>query len=577
MQRYDDVLAVILTGGRAQRLDGIDKTALTVGGMALRDRVLAAASGCDRVVVGPGPQGDPAIRVVREDPPHQGPVAGLARGVEEAGPQIRRVLVLGGDMPLIDRDLVAWLLATDDSDAVRSVVDGEGHVQFLCSVWPVDLLRQALTQLARPDGAQLTPQAVSGCSMKRLYARVPVVSLGTVTDRIRDVDTPKDARELGAQEAGDISNRYAATTDNAATTETDRPEHRRHSDQEPDSVPQRVTDRKPARDFRLDRDVYRDQGIHLDRDTHRDRERHLDRKRHLDTECHRDRDPAVDCDSARRIESDATRTGALRVALAQIEVSEDFGATIARIAEAAARAAKQQARLLVLPEATLTPFGTDLQRAAHEDSARFDRHITELAARYGLVIVAGSFTPGEQGRVRNELIVRGMRTQLSYRKIHLYDARGAKESDTVEPGRDLVTFDLGGLRIGIAICYDLRFPDQFIALAEAGADAVILSAAWADGPSKADQWRTLTSARAMDATVWLLACDQAPPQDDSGHKGEHRSVPRGVGLSRCVDPSGSVRAELGREPGLLVVDIDTQEVERVRTSLPVLRHRKRML
>ncbi len=279
---------------------------------------------------------------------------------------------------------------------------------------------------------------------------------------------------------------------------------------------------------------------------------------------------AADIDTPEDLDAARAATG-LRIVLAQIVVPEDPSALTGLLAQAAQDAADAGAHLLVLPEATLTPFGTELLRAAEERGDAFATQLETLGARHGLVIIAGSFTTTPDGRVHNTLLVRGALPGeppvcAEYHKIHLYDAWGARESETVAPGSELVTVDLRGLRIGLSTCYDVRFPEQFRALARRGAHAVVLPLAWGDGPGKEEQLRLLLRARALDATVHLLACDQAPPEDWEG------SAPRGVGRSAAIGPLGQVRDELGREPGMIVIDIDVDSVQAARTALPVLEH-----
>ncbi|GAA1483209.1 nitrilase-related carbon-nitrogen hydrolase [Brachybacterium fresconis] len=284
------------------------------------------------------------------------------------------------------------------------------------------------------------------------------------------------------------------------------------------------------------------------------------------------------------------RAAGPRIALAQIEVSEDYGTTAGIVRRAVADAAAAGARLVLLPEATLTPFGTDLRAAAEAHHEEFAQLIQELATDHGLVVVAGSFTPADGARVHNTLIARGPRSSpgsgaqsdpgsrveggdggvgsvcAEYRKIHLFDAYGVRESDTVAPGDQLITLDLDGARLGLATCYDVRFPEQFAALARRGAHAVLLPMAWGDGPTKSEQLRLLVGARALDSTAVVLAADQAPPP---GHCGR---TPRGIGQSAVVGPLGEIRQELGREPGMLLVDLDLAEIESAREALPVLTH-----
>lgn len=172
--------------------------------------------------------------------------------------------------------------------------------------------------------------------------------------------------------------------------------------------------------------------------------------------------------------------------------------------------------------------------------------------------------------MRNTLLVTGPGTSEHYDKIHLVDAFGARESDTVEAGDRVVTVQVAGVRIGLATCYDLRFPALFTALAGAGARVIVVPASWGDGPGKTEQWELLVRARALDGNSWLLACDQSDPTA-AGLEPIRRAAAR-IGHSLVVSPLGDVRHRLGAAPGVLVVDLDMTEVDRVRERLPVLRH-----
>ncbi|WP_432571250.1 carbon-nitrogen hydrolase family protein [Kineococcus sp. SYSU DK005] len=257
----------------------------------------------------------------------------------------------------------------------------------------------------------------------------------------------------------------------------------------------------------------------------------------------------------------------MRTALAQISSTADPRANLELAAAEIAAAAAAGARLLVLPEATMCRFGVPLAPVAEPRDGPWAGELERLADEAGITVVAGAFTPGEGGRVRNTLLVRGAGVRASYDKVHLYDAFGFAESDTVEPGREPVVVDVDGVGVGLATCYDVRFPGLFTALAERGASVVVVAASWGAGPGKVEQWDLLTRARALDSTCFVLACGQADP-------GEPSEAPLGVGASRVVDPLGAVVAQLGPEPGRLVVDLDPAAVQRARAVLPVLANRR---
>lgn len=260
----------------------------------------------------------------------------------------------------------------------------------------------------------------------------------------------------------------------------------------------------------------------------------------------------------------------MRIALAQLTSGPDPQDNLELVRDWSARAADEGADVVVFPEAMMAWFAVNPARAAQELTSPWATAIAEQAAALDLTIVVGMFTP-HGDRVRNTaLVTDGERTD-SYHKIHLFDAFGHRESDTIAPGESATLVELGGVRTGLAICYDLRFPELFKLYGAAGAELVVLPAAWAAGPDKVDMWRTLARARALDATCWVAACGQADPTASgiavpAGKEG----APLGVGHSMVVDPLGTVVAEAGAGPQLLVVDLDPAAVIRARRALPVL-------
>lgn len=171
-------------------------------------------------------------------------------------------------------------------------------------------------------------------------------------------------------------------------------------------------------------------------------------------------------------------------------------------------------------------------------------------------------------RVSNTALVAGPGVLGGYEKIHTYDAFDYRESDTVQPGESLVTFDVDDLTVGVVVCYDIRFPEQFKDLAREGAQLIVVPTSWADGPGKLEQWRLLTAARALDSTSYILAAGQSRPGGNA--EAGTPSGPTGIGHSTIVDPNGVRVAEAGYEDEILYADIDPHEVAKTRRSLPVL-------
>jgi predicted amidohydrolase len=135
-----------------------------------------------------------------------------------------------------------------------------------------------------------------------------------------------------------------------------------------------------------------------------------------------------------------------------------------------------------------------------------------------------------------------------------------------------VTIEVDGVVMGLTVCYDVRFPGLYQTLADRGATVMLLAASWGAGPGKREQWDLLTRARALDSTSFLLAAAQGDPTTVGRTVDE--KAPTGIGGSVAVSPVGSVVRQLDRPPGLLVVDLDLSEVDRVREQLPVLANRQ---
>jgi predicted amidohydrolase len=150
-----------------------------------------------------------------------------------------------------------------------------------------------------------------------------------------------------------------------------------------------------------------------------------------------------------------------------------------------------------------------------------------------------------------------------YRKVHLYDAFGSRESDVLEPGpadAEPLVITVAGLRFGVLTCYDLRFPESARRVVDAGADVLVVPAAWVEGPLKAMHWRALAVARAIEDTAAVVAVGMAG---------------RGVtGRSLVVGPDGVVVLEMDDEPGLATADLDPALIARVRAANPSLENRR---
>ncbi|MEU6676205.1 carbon-nitrogen hydrolase family protein [Streptomyces sp. NPDC046853] len=262
----------------------------------------------------------------------------------------------------------------------------------------------------------------------------------------------------------------------------------------------------------------------------------------------------------------------MRIALSQLTTGPEPGKNLALIEEWTSRAADAGADVVVFPEASMACFGTSLAPLAEPLDGPWADKVRAIAEAAGVTVVAGMFTPASDGRVTNTLLATGRGVEATYDKIHLYDAFGFAESDTVAAGSQVVTIDVQGVRLGLATCYDVRFPELFRAHADAGATATLLAASWGAGPGKVDQWELLVRARALDATLWVAAVGQADPA--AGGVAAAGTAPTGVGHSMIVGPDGTVRSRLGAGPELLMTEVDADEVAEVRAKIPVLANRR---
>ncbi|WP_246060597.1 carbon-nitrogen hydrolase family protein [Nocardioides dongxiaopingii] len=250
----------------------------------------------------------------------------------------------------------------------------------------------------------------------------------------------------------------------------------------------------------------------------------------------------------------------LRLALVQEASGLDPAANRARLAELT----PPDADLVVWPEAWARDFGesgSDVSPYAEQVTGPFGTELTRVAAERDATVVAGMFeTSHDAARPFNTLLVRGAET-ASYRKVHLYDSFGYRESDRLLAGAPApVVVTVGGWAVGLMTCYDLRFPEMTRLLVDAGAEVVVVPAAWVAGPRKVDHWRTLVRARAIENTVFVAAVGQP--------------APRYTGHSLLVDPMGDVLAEAGDGAEVLRGEVTRATLEEARRTNPSLANRR---
>ena len=258
----------------------------------------------------------------------------------------------------------------------------------------------------------------------------------------------------------------------------------------------------------------------------------------------------------------------MRIALAQIQSGTEPSANLSLVEDYTRRAADAGARLVLFPEATMCRFGVPLAPIAEPLDGSWASAVRAIAERAGVVVVAGMFVPVDDGRVTNTLIATGPGVDAHYDKIYLYDAFGFAESKTVAPGHEPVVIAVDGVGVGLTLCYDIRFPELYIELAQRGAQLITVHASWGSGPGKLEQWTLLARARAIDTTGVVAAVGQAYPGDEIAVTG-----PTGVGGSLVASAVGEVQTSAGADPQLLIADIDLAAAQKARETIAVLRNR----
>lgn len=258
----------------------------------------------------------------------------------------------------------------------------------------------------------------------------------------------------------------------------------------------------------------------------------------------------------------------MKISVAQFVPSGDVFQNLETMDRLAGEAKAAGAGLVLFPEESMlaiTRVGDDFGARVAADWPKFSQRLGFIAASHGIAVVAAGYEPNQSDRPYNTVLAVDARGELvaSYRKIHLYDAFSFKESDRIEAGEpdQRATFELGGLTFGLMTCYDIRFPELARGLALAGADVLLVGAAWYKGEHKVSHWRTLLKARAVENTVWVAA---------AGSAGE-----RTIGYSAILDPMGQPVDYLEDEvEGVVTVEVSRQRVDEVREFLPVLANRR---
>lgn len=265
----------------------------------------------------------------------------------------------------------------------------------------------------------------------------------------------------------------------------------------------------------------------------------------------------------------------MKIGIVQASTGGDKVKNLSFLCRAIDRLAAEGADLISLPE-TFGYLGPDdgLRANAEPADGPTWTQLRERAGALGVWLHCGSLLESRDGHLFNTTVVydRAGNEAARYSKVHLFDIEAPggtvyRESDLVEAGDGLVVFDLEGWRVGLSICYDLRFPELYRKLADMGATLILVPAAFTRATGR-DHWQVLLRARAIENLCYVAAantCGTCPPKYDSwGH-------------SMVVDPWGTIVAEAGSEPATLCCELDLERLQMLRAKLPSLSHRRKDL
>lgn len=261
----------------------------------------------------------------------------------------------------------------------------------------------------------------------------------------------------------------------------------------------------------------------------------------------------------------------IRIATAQLQASAYPDENLAKAEAAIKEAAQQGASIVILPEVFMAWLAPDAFRAsnarrvAQSLTGSFVQGLRQAARQHGVWVISGMLETAERDaeKVYNTTVVIDGRGDLvtHYRKTHLFDAFGYRESDVYATGDQLFTpLETPFGRMGLFVCYELRIPEIARTQVAQGVDFFIMPSAWVNGSLKELHWRHLVIARAIENTTYLFTCDQVGNQY--------------MGRSLMVDPLGVVLAEGSEDECLLYAEMDTRRLAQAREKLPSLQHRR---
>jgi predicted amidohydrolase len=258
-----------------------------------------------------------------------------------------------------------------------------------------------------------------------------------------------------------------------------------------------------------------------------------------------------------------------KIAIAQVESTTDKQANLRKAIDLIHEAKRRNAECIVFPEFLMafspaSQSAEELAQSAESTEGPFVAALRDTAKTLNLSVLATIYESAAlPNRVYDTALWIDAQGAVAsvYRKLHLYDAFGFKESDKFHPGTEVAPLmDAGDCHLGMMICYDLRFPEMARMLALEGANVFAAPSGWVQGDLKIEHWQTMIKARALENGSYVVAPDQVGNIY--------------IGHSMIVDPLGRTLVDLGEREGVAVVELDLQLVKETREKLPLLKNRR---
>ena len=264
----------------------------------------------------------------------------------------------------------------------------------------------------------------------------------------------------------------------------------------------------------------------------------------------------------------------VKAALCQYEIGADWDENMAAVEDLLGKSSGAGADMAILPEMFMMPYDMNLipEWAEPVPDGRTCLALGRLAQKYGLALVGGSIPEkAEDGRYFNTSTVWNASGEMiaRHRKMHLFDVDlpggvSVKESSVLSPGGQVTVCEVAGLKLGVAICYDVRFPELFRLMALRGVDFVALPGAFnnVSGPA---HWELLLRNRAVENTFYVAGVSGISP------KGSNYDA---WGHSMVTGPFGEIVVDMGRSRGFAIAELDPDRIADIRSRLPVLSQRR---